>query len=217
MAPILIGVIPFGVIAGVAAVESGVGAAGGVGLSLLVFAGASQLAVMDLIGQDAAIPVIVLTAWVINSRMMMYSASLSPWWASVGRLRKVPYAYLLTDQAYAVSISRYERLDEPVDARLSYYFGAAIALWSTWQISTVVGLVLGEGVPASWSLDFAVPLVFLALLVPAVTNRPRFVAALVGGVVAVIAAPMPYNLGLLVASATGIGAGTLASQLGGES
>lgn len=210
VAPILIGVVPFGVIAGVASVEAGLGVAGAVGLSTIVFAGASQLAMIDLIARDAALPVIVFTALVINSRMMMYSASLVTHWSQVPRPRRAMLSYLITDQAYAISVARYEMVEEPLGDRIGYYLGAALGLWSTWQISTLVGVAVGTGVPPSWQLDFAVPLVFLALLVPAVTSRPRLVAALVGGVAAVAAAGLPYNLGLVAGALGGIAAGTLA-------
>jgi len=210
VSPLLLGVAPFGLVAGIAAVSAGFDLSQAVGMSVIVFAGAAQLAAMDLLGKDAQLPVVVATAVVINLRMLMYSASIAPYFRELAGAWKAGLAYLLTDQAYALSIATY-REDEAIDRR-AYYLGAALSLWLVWQVTTVAGVVLGTGVPDRWGLEFAVPLVFLALLVPAMRDRPSTVAGLVGGVGAVVAAGLPLNLGLLVGATVGILAG-----LGAES
>jgi 4-azaleucine resistance transporter AzlC len=207
IAPILLGVVPFGLVAGFSAVDAGLSVLQASGLSLLVFAGASQLAAIDLIRQDAAVVVIVLTVIIINTRFLMYSASLAPHFAGTGAGRRLGLAYLLTDQAYAVSVSHYEASRPPRSNRIAYYLGAALGLWVTWQICTVAGALAGAGIPDDWSLDFAIPLVFLALLVPAVSDRSRRVAAAVAGIAAVTAAGLPYNIGLPLGATAGIVAG----------
>jgi len=212
IAPILIGVLPFGIIAGVAAVEAGLHTVQAIAVSSIVFAGASQLAAIDLIGRDAAPVLIVLTALVINSRMAIYSAALAPELRGLGRLRTVLAAYLMTDQAFAVSINRYHQSREDLDLRFAYYFGAAISLWITWQIATVVGVVVGGGVPPEWSLDFAVPLVFIALIFPAVKDRGTAVAAIAAAIAASSFTSIPLHLGLLAAATVGIGAGVAAER-----
>jgi 4-azaleucine resistance transporter AzlC len=208
--PILLGVFPFGVIAGVAAVEAGLGTIQAIALSPMVFAGASQLATVDLLARDAAPVVVVLTALVINARFAMYSASLAPWLRGIGPTTKGVAAYLLTDQAFAVSVIHFERTDTDLGQRAAYFFGSAIPLWVTWQVSSVVGVVVGSGVPPEWSLDFAIPLVFMALLFPAVKDRGTRVAALVAGAAAVALIGLPLNLGLLAAATLGIAAGVIA-------
>lgn len=210
IAPILIGVVPFGFIAGVTAIEAGLSNLAAILFSPAVFAGASQLAAYELIGRDATVVVIIGTVLVINSRFVMYSASLAPHFVGAPVRAKLAAAYLLTDQAFAASIVRYTRKDESLDLRLAYYFGAALALWVTWQTSTVLGVVVGAGVPAEWSLDFAIPLVFLALLAPAVTDRGTVVAAVVGATTAVVAQPLAYNLNIPLAAVVGIVAGLIA-------
>ncbi|MEX0826347.1 MAG: AzlC family ABC transporter permease [Acidimicrobiia bacterium] len=208
--PILLGVFPFGVIAGVAAVEAGLDTLQAIALSPIIFAGASQLATVDLVARDAAPVVIVLTALVINARFGMYSAALAPWLRGTRPAAKGLAAYLLTDQAFAVSVTHFERDQQDLGLRTAFFFGAAIPLWVTWQVSSVVGVLIGAGVPPEWSLDFAIPLVFMALLLPAVKDRGTRAAALVAGTAAVVLIGLPLNLGLLAAAALGISAGVLA-------
>lgn len=212
IAPVLIGVVPFGIVAGVAAVEAGLDTMAAIATSFVVFAGASQLATMDLLGREAAPVVIVVTALVINARFAMYSAALAPHLRGLSPRRIALGSYLLTDQSFAVSISRFPREEWSLTARFSYYLGASLSLWTTWQITTVVGVVVGGGVPPEWSLDFAIPLVFLALAIPAARDRGTRVAAVVAGGTAAGAATMPLNLGLLTAAACGIAAGLLAER-----
>ena len=207
--PITLGVIPFGVIAGAAAIESGLAAGQAIALSPVVFAGAAQLATVDLIARDAAPLVIVLTALVINARFAMYSASLAPWLKGSSPTRKGVAAYLLTDQGFALSIVHFDRTEADLDTRIAFYFGAAAPLWVIWQTTSVIGVVIGSGVPPEWSLDFAIPLVFMALLFPAIRDRGTRVAAVVAGLAAVALIGLPLNLGLLAASALGIAAGTV--------
>ena len=211
-APILIGVVPFGVIAGVAAVGAGFSNLQSILSSSMIFAGASQLAAYDLIGRDAAMVVVIATVLVINSRMMMYSAALAPHFVGASRRAKVASSYLLTDQAFATSIVNYGKADAPLDLKLSYYFGSALALWTTWHASTIIGVVIGAEVPPEWSLDFAIPLVFMALLFPAISDRGTVVAAVVGAATAIVAQPLAYNLGLPLAAVAGIMAGLVAES-----
>ncbi|MFQ3319962.1 MAG: 4-azaleucine resistance transporter AzlC [Natronomonas sp.] len=205
VAPVLVGVIPFGLVAGAAAVRVGLSGLQAVGLSVIVFAGASQLAAIELFGQDAPIAVVVVTALVINLRMTMYSASIAPYFQRATTRVRAGLAYLLTDQAYALSVTRFQT-DETVD-RAWYYLGAAVPLWVVWQICTVIGIVVGARVPDSLPLEFAIPLTFLALLVPSITDRPSAAAAAIAGTVAVVGADLPLNLGLITGAIIGIVAG----------
>jgi 4-azaleucine resistance transporter AzlC len=212
--PVVLGVVPFALVAGYAAVEAGLSTAAAVGASVVVFAGASQLAAYELLGSDAPLAVVVLTAVVINLRMMMYSASLAPHLRDVGRRARAGAAYFLTDQAFALSVSRYR--EETGTDRLAYYLGAAVLLWLCWQVGTVAGVALGTGVPPEWGLEFAAPLVFLALLVPALEDRPSVAAAVVAGAVALVGADAPLNVGLLLGATAGIATGLLVERRTGR-
>lgn len=214
IAPILLGIVPFGLVAGVAAVEAGVGTVGAVAASTLIFAGASQLAALDLLGAGAPGGVVVLTVLVINLRMAMYSAALAPWFAGRPAGERSLVAYLLTDQAFAVSVARFTDPARPTVHRTAFYLGAALTLWGAWQVATVTGAQLGAAIPAGVPLGFAVPLAFIALVVPTVTDRPTLVAALVGGSVAVAAAPLPTDLGMPLGAVCGVLAGVACTRAG---
>ena len=210
MLPIVLGMAPFGLLAGIAAVEAGLPAWGATVFSTVIFAGASQLAALDLIGDGATLGVVVGTVAIINTRFVMYSASLATRFGEEPLWRRAVMAYLLTDQAYAVTITKLE--EEPrYGPRWAYFVGGALSLWAAWQGYTVMGAVAGQVVPEDVPIGFAVPLVFAALLVPAVTDRPTLVAALTSALVAVAAADLPFNLGLLLAAVAGITAGYVAA------
>jgi 4-azaleucine resistance transporter AzlC len=212
VAPLLIGVVPFGLVFGIVAAGSSVGSWLGGSTSVIIFAGTAQLATLQLIDAGVAGAVVIATALVINARHLMYSAALAPHFQEFPTLARFTLPYVLTDQAFAVSIVRYGEVTDPVYKQW-YFTGAALTLWTTWQISTVVGIVLGAQVPASWSLDFAIPLVFLVLLVPAIRSRPDLIAALVGGGIAVAAAGAPYGLGLMIGAVSGVIAGVVAQRV----
>lgn len=205
VAPILVGVVPFGLIYGVVAVSEGVGRVPAILMSTIVFAGASQIAAAELWGQGAPLLIVVATGFIINLRFLMYSASLAPQLPGLRPWQRWLGSYLLTDQAYAVSIVRFQ--SDPVVHRFGFYFGAAITLWATWQISSLLGVLIGLQVPASWGLEFSVPLMFLALLVPTLRARTPVVVAIVSGGAALAFHQLPLHLGLIAAATSGLLAG----------
>lgn len=206
VAPILLSVAPFGLIFGVTAAAADVPALAAWASSFIVFAGASQIAIVEIMDGGGAPVVAVATAIIINARLLMYSADMGRYTATTPLGGKLAAAYLLTDQAYLVTSHRYPD-PRTAPSVLPYYFGAGLSLWVTWQIATTLGMVLGASIPSSWSLEFAIPLTFMALLVLAIRDKPGLVAATVGGAVAVAAVGLPYNLGLLVGAVAGVAAG----------
>ena len=207
---IAIGIVPFGLVAGVSAVEAGYGVGGAVGFSVIVFAGASQLAAIDLLSGGSAVIVAVLTAWLINLRMVMYSAALAPWLSHEPTGRRLGAAYVLTDQAFALSINHYGT-GAPAEDRLRYYLGVAVPLWVNWQVTTIIGALLGSSIPEDVPLDFAIPLCFLVLLVPTMKDRPTVVAGVVAGVGAVLVAEAGLtDAAIILGALAGIAAGAYA-------
>jgi len=209
--PFAIGVIPFGLATGIAATDAGFDLFHLIGMSLIVFAGAAQLAALDLIGENAPFLIVILAAIVVNIRLVMYSASLAPYLRNLNRRSKAGIAYLLTDQAYALAITKY-RSGETHD-RFAYFLGAGLSLWIVWQITTILGLLLVSGIPPAWGLGFVVPLMFIALLIPLIDDRPTMIAGSVSGVTAVAVDGFPLETGLLAASSIGIVLGYVADTL----
>lgn len=211
VAPILPGVAPFALVYGVSAVSAGVPAASSVAMSALIFAGASQLALVRLLGEQAPLLVAVATAVLINLRMAMYSASLAPHFAGLPAPWKGLLAYFLTDQAYAVSIARFTRDPDTVDKKW-FYLGAGLTMWTTWMAASAAGACLGAATPKAWSLDFAIPLTFIALAFPVIRDVPAALAAGTACLTAVLGQGLPYNLWLPLAAFCGMGAGYAAER-----
>lgn len=206
--PILVGVLPFGLIYGVVAIGAGIPPLAAQAMSAVLFAGSAQFLTAQLYGLGTPAVVIILAAAVINLRHLLYSASISAYTQRLNRVWKWLLAYLLTDEAYAVTILYYQRTPASGrDQRHWFFLGAGMALWSAWQASTAVGLFLGEQVPPSWSLDFTLALTFIALMTPHLKDLPSLATALASGALAVIAFALPFKLGLLFASLTGIALG----------
>jgi 4-azaleucine resistance transporter AzlC len=206
--PILLGVIPFGMVYGVLALKTGLSAEMAQAMSSVVFAGSAQFVVVQMVGAGAPAAMLVATVFVVNLRHALYSASVAPHIQHLSKAWKVALAYVLTDEAYAVTIRRYAEAGEGGN-RHWFFLGAGLTLWSGWQLSTLAGIVLGAQVPQSWSLEFALPLTFIALMVPWVKDRAGVAAALVAAVTVVFASDLPLKLGLLVAALAGISVGML--------
>jgi 4-azaleucine resistance transporter AzlC len=206
--PLLISVFPFGMIYGALALGAGLSKAASQMMSSIVFAGSAQFVTAQLVSDAAPATVIILTIAVVNLRHMLYSASLAPYLKNLPLKWKAILSYLLTDEAYAPTVLEYERTGiKP----MSHWFllGAGLALWTTWQVSTALGIFLGTAIPESWQLDFALALTFIAMVVPALKNRQMVAAAVSAGVVALLAYGLPFKLGLILAALTGIVVGTI--------
>lgn len=213
--PILLGTTPFGMIYGVLAVEAGLSAAAALAMSIVVFAGSSQFVAAQLFATGTPGIVIVLTTFIVNLRHMLYSASVAPYLRHLSNAWKSGLAFLLTDEAYAVMITHYRRDPQTPAAQTNKHWfalGAGLTLWTSWQISTMVGIFLGAQIPESWALDFTLPLTFIALVIPTLTDRPAVLAAVGAGTLAVAAHDLPYNLGLILAVLAGIALGVVAEN-----
>lgn len=214
-APILLGVAPFGLIFGALAISAGMPPVLAQATSAIIFAGSAQFITAQLVGAGASGLVILMVVFVVNLRHALYSASVAPYVKHLGPAWKLALAYLLTDEAYAVVITHYQRVasePESPDRRHWYFLGAGLTLWAAWQVSTLAGLLIGARLPESWPTGFFLPLTFIALVVPALRDRPSVVAAAVAGVVGLAASGLPLKTGLLLAALAGITAGMWAER-----
>jgi 4-azaleucine resistance transporter AzlC len=202
--PIVLGVIPFGLIYGVIAVAAGLTQAQAQAMSIIVFAGSAQFIGAELTGVGTPIPIIWLTTFVVNVRHVLYSSQLGPDLQHLARRWRFLLAYLLTDEAYATTAVHYANPDTPRTYKHWFFLGAGLTLWVTWQVCTAVGVFLGAEIPASWGLDFALALTFIGIVVPMLKTRPMLAAAVSAGIIAILTHSLPYNLGLMVAALTGI-------------
>jgi 4-azaleucine resistance transporter AzlC len=205
--PLLIGVFPFGLIYGALAIGAGISPAAAQMMSSIVFAGSAQFIAAQLIHDAAPGLVIVLTIAVVNLRHMLYSASIAPYIEHLPARWKTLLAYLLTDEAYAATIIHYEEEGFTPTGHW-FFFGAGLALWTTWQVSSALGIFLGAALPSSWPLDFAIPITFIAMVMPVLKDKPIVAAAVSAGTVALLAYSLPFKLGLILAALVGIFTGT---------
>jgi 4-azaleucine resistance transporter AzlC len=207
--PLYVPAIPFALVIGLAITESGIGNLVGWSMSWLIFGGAAHLTLVTLLGSGVAWVAAVFAGLVVNARHLMYSAALAPtfqrqpaWFRRLG-------PYFLIDQAFA--LSTIEQDSEPEVFR-TYFLTIGVTFWIMWLATTAVGLAVGPIVPEEWNLEFAIPILFLGLIVHGIDRAPKLVAALAGAGVSWLFAGLPNRSGLLVGALAGILAGTLAER-----
>jgi 4-azaleucine resistance transporter AzlC len=211
--PVLLALVPFGVAFGATAMGSGLSAVEALGMSVFVFAGAAQLAALPLLSAGASVAVVVLTVLVVNLRLTLYSASMAPHFGRLPAGWKGLLSYLLTDQAYAATITRFDEGETREPDKRWYYLGVGLAIWVAFQAATMTGVFLGALASDGWSLDFVLPLIFIGLAVPAIKSLTTGAAALSAGVAAVFCAALPLNLGLISAAIVGVLGGLVAETV----
>ncbi|MHC3439312.1 AzlC family ABC transporter permease [Natrialbaceae archaeon A-gly3] len=218
---ILLGLIPFALVFGIASDGAGLSTIQTIAMSAVIFAGTAQLVTVELIDANAGLAIVIVTGIVINLRMLMYSASIAPHFTDYSKKTRAYLAYFLTDHVYAMSIAEYNEEVRSRNKRL-YYLGLGVTIWLVWVATTLVGYALGAGIPPELNLMFAIPLVFLAILVPAIEDAPQVVAALASAVVAIAAAlavaefGLPEGADMLIAAAVGIAAGVVTEEVMGR-
>lgn len=213
--PLVSGVLPFGLIAGANGVALGMSPETIMGMTVLFFAGSAQLAAYQLIQENAPFVIILVTAVVVNLRFAIYSATFAPLLAPMKRIKRWPLAYMLSDQVYGLcSVPAQQQRSD--GERLWYLIGVATSMWLSWVLSVVAGIALGASIPPEWSLEFTIPLAFLAMLVATITRPILLIVAVVSGLSAVLFQLLPYNSGFIVAVAAGVIAGLVLPKLLGR-
>jgi predicted branched-subunit amino acid permease len=209
MLPACIGLLPFGLVCGVGAAAAGASWLASLGMSAIIFSGAAQIIAAQLVAADAPFAVIVLTCFVLGLRFLMYSAAMAPYLKPLPPSMQKALAFLLTDQAFAVAVRRFNASNDHHGAGM-HFLGCGAALWLVWQFSCMVGFLAGNLIPSAWSLEFAVPLCFIALLAPLFRDTPSVLAAITAGVAVLAMSHLPMRLNLIVAGVLGIVVGTCA-------
>lgn len=199
---------PFALLFGVLATEAGLSVLETLSFSVVVVAGAAQFTALQLMVADVPTVIVLASALAVNLRVAMYSASLTPYLGQAPLWQRAIIAYLIVDQAYACSIAKFEREpDMTLPQRVAYFFGTVAPVLPVWYVFTGVGAAIGTQVPDSWALDFALPIAFLAMVAPMLRTPAHLVAAFVSVVVSLLAAGVPYSLGLIIAGICAMVAG----------
>lgn len=207
--PLYVPAVPFALVIGLAVVDSGMSPLVGWSSAWLIFGGAAQLTVISLLGAGTALAAVITAGLVVNARHVMYSAGLAPAFQRQPRWMQVVGPYVLIDQLFALSSLRLD--DEPSTFR-TYYLAAGATFWTLWQVTVAAGLIIGPVIPEEWALQFAVPILFIGLIVIGIDRYPKLVAGLVGAGVTYLTAGLPNRAGLLVGALAGIVAGTIAER-----
>ncbi|MBP0017583.1 MAG: AzlC family ABC transporter permease [Cyanobacteria bacterium SBLK] len=220
--PLVVGAIPFGIIFGTLAKNSGLSFWGAMGLSTFVFAGSSQFIALGLLASQTSLSLIIFTTFVVNLRHLLYAVSLIPHIKYLSQYWKIPIGFWLTDEAFAVAINRYNQSDRS-PYKHWYYMGAAVFMYGNWQLSTFLGLTIGELIPnaANWGLDFAMSVTFIGMIIPYISssskNSPKtysmLATILVSGCVSLLSYSLPHKLGLMIAAFAGIISGMYVDRL----
>ena len=213
--PLVIAAFPFGIVFGALANTTGLGFAATLGMSAIVFAGASQFIAVTLIAAATALPVIVMTVFIVNLRQILYSANLMHHVESWPQPVRAVLAFWLTDETFAVVSDRINR--HPGEPLLRwFYLGSALFMYSFWQISTILGFALGEQIPGleDWGLDVAMIVAFIGIVVPSLRQRADWACAAVAFFAALLTHDWPHQTGLLLSSLLAIVVGILLSREG---
>ena len=199
--PFYIVVLPFGLIFGVIGVNAGLNLVEVMGFSVLVIAGASQLAALQLISDNAPTIIVILTALAVNLRMAMYSASLVPHLGGAPFWMRALSAYVLFDQPYALSMIEFEKdpARTPIE-KMGFFMGVGIPMGISWYAATFVGAVLSDKIPTDIGFEFAVPITFLAVVAPMLKSLAHVATAAASVILAMLFANLPFGSGLLVAA-----------------
>ncbi len=211
--PLLVAAAPFGIVYGALAQANGLSTMATIGMSLFVFAGSSQFVAVTLVGVGAALPVILLTVFIVNLRHMLYSISMMPLVGELPQNLRLIMSFWLTDEAYATLSKRL--LDEPGLPNFQrYYLGAAFAMYFNWQCCTLIGVFLGQQVPdlTKWGLDVAMVVAFVGIVVPILQNKTQWACAGTAFVSALLTFSWPHQTGLLFSSLLAILVGLFLSR-----
>jgi 4-azaleucine resistance transporter AzlC len=206
--PMLVGAAPFAVIFGTLATAGGLSAVAALAMSMLVFAGASQFIALTLLAGGAGLGVVAFTTFIVNLRHALYSATLREHVAHLGQRWRVPLAFGLTDETFAV-VQRHYAQPGPADDRHWYFLGSCVAMWVNWAAWTAIGLAIGRNVEGleKLGLEFAMAATFTGIVAPLLRNGPMVAAAVAAAAVALAAHPLPYKLGLVLAAVAGVATG----------
>ena len=211
--PLIVGAIPFGIIFGTLSESGGLSLWGALAFSAIVFAGSAQFIALGMVSAGATWPVIVLTTFVVNLRHLLYSTTLLQQVRHLPQRWRIPLAFWLTDETFAVAVRHYAE-PSPIIYEHWYYLGSALIMYFNWQLCTMIGIFFGRVVPGleEWGLDFAMSATFIGIVVPYLKNRPMIATAFVASGLGLAFYGLPNKLGLMIAALAGVATGFFLEQ-----
>jgi|TARA_B100001094_G_scaffold329089_1_gene391069 4-azaleucine resistance transporter AzlC len=203
VSPLMIPVVPFGIIFGVLAIDLGLSPLTTMAMSIIIFGGASQIVFLQLFSAGASSLVILSSVGAVNSRHLLYGAVLSEHTSDLKMIWKIVISYFLVDQSFAVT-NKYLKQSSDKD-KVFHSFGAGVTCWMIWQTTTLIGIFLGSIIPEELGLSFAVPLTFIALLVDDLRKLLNVIVIIISGLVATFGYEIiPFKAYVIVAAVIGL-------------
>jgi len=203
VSPLMIPVVPFGLIFGILAIDIGFSPLAAMGMSLIIFGGASQIVLLQLFSGGASSLVIISSVGAVNSRHLLYGAVVSEHVSDLKLFWKIIISYFLIDQAFARSNEYFKKSNDK--NKYFHLIGGGITCWVIWQTTTFLGIILGSAIPEKLGLSFAVPLTFLALLVNDFRKMINIIVIIISGLVATLGYNyIPYKAYVIVAALAGL-------------
>ena len=203
VSPLMIPVVPFGLIFGILAIDIGFSPLETMGMSLIIFGGASQIVLLQLFSGGASSLVIISSVGAVNSRHLLYGAVVSEHISDLKLIWKIIISYFLIDQAFARSNDYFNKSKEK--NKYFHLIGGGATCWIIWQSTTLLGIILGAAIPEKLGLSFAIPLTFIAILVNDFRKVFNVIVIIVSGLVATLGFNyIPYKAYVIVAALSGL-------------
>ena len=203
VSPLMIPVVPFGLIFGILAIDIGFSPLTTMGMSLIIFGGASQIVLLQLFSGGASSLVIISSVGAVNSRHLLYGVVVSEHLSDLKLIWKIIISYFLVDQAFAQSNEYFKKNNDK--NKYFHLIGGGVTCWVIWQTTTFLGIILGAAIPEKLGLSFAVPLTFLALLVNDFRKVINVIVIIFSGLVATLGYNyIPYKAYVIVAALVGL-------------
>ena len=209
--PLQLGVFPFGIAYGILGIEVGLTNIQTYLLSIIIFAGVSQIVFAQLFSTFTPSFMIVGTIGIVNLRHILYGVSLSSYLKKLSLKWRIILSYLITDEAFAIS---YKRFSEEKKTKYMHFhlLGSGITLWISWQISTLIGIFIGPSIPISLNLEYVIPLSFIAIVVVSINTKIKLIVFIMSALFSILLRDLPWNLWIITSALVSIIIGVLISN-----
>lgn len=207
IAPQSPGIAAWGLMTGVAMVKSDMSVFEAVAMTLMVFAGSSQLAAIPLIVAGAPAWIILATGFCVNLRFVVFSLHLRPYLMHLPLWQRLGHGYMTTDISYVLFTRKYAHPGQSNDLRHeqeAYLAGNDALNWLSWMLASLVGIALANLIPTHWGLGFAGILCLIGIQCSLASSRMRLLASVVAGIAAIAAYALPLRLNIVVAIAVAV-------------